>query len=50
MVFFFMIGLLLLTLLFVGGKTGLTTFISAVLNSSTLFSRFGSIENTHRFH
>lgn len=34
---FFMVGLLLLTLLFVGGKTGLTTFISAVLNSSALF-------------
>ncbi|WP_414841664.1 YibE/F family protein [Enterococcus saccharolyticus] len=34
---FFMVSFLLLTLLFVGGKTGITTFISAVLNSGALF-------------
>ncbi len=34
---FFMLSLLFLTLIFVGGKTGLTTFISAALNSGALF-------------
>lgn len=34
---FFMISLLLLTLLLVGGKVGLTTFISVILNSGALF-------------
>lgn len=34
---FFMISSLLLTLLLVGGKVGLTTFISVILNSSALF-------------
>lgn len=34
---FFLMGLLLLTLVLVGGKIGLTTFISVILNSSALF-------------
>ncbi|MGX7197258.1 YibE/F family protein [Enterococcus olivae] len=34
---FFVISLLLLTLLFIGGKTGLTTFLSVVLNSLALY-------------
>ncbi|MDN5811225.1 MAG: YibE/F family protein, partial [Tetragenococcus koreensis] len=34
---FFMIASLLFTLIFVGGKSGVTTFISVVLNSAALF-------------
>ncbi|MDN6664063.1 MAG: YibE/F family protein [Tetragenococcus koreensis] len=34
---FFMVAFLLFTLIFVGGKTGITTFISVSLNSAALF-------------
>lgn len=35
---FFIVSLLLVTLIAIGGKTGVTTFISAVLNSAALFA------------
>lgn len=34
---FFMVAFLFFTLIFIGGKTGITTFISVILNSAALF-------------
>lgn len=34
---FFMLSFLFVTLIFIGGKTGMTTFISVILNSGALF-------------